>query len=255
MILKELFEKIKNIAIAEITPEMLLMLKHMIASNSNLLREKRPKEENKMNETKEFEMKEIKPNKAIISDFDELSNENIFKNEEKITNFSHSTIKICKNVQVSENLERNREFEQEFEENKQEENIKELRFLNENSNNNEVMPLIITHNVDSEQNPDNLRNTNENNLINKAKEQENINQNLAKLFEFEVLNHIWNIATASNNQFPKHIVSEALKYITEILSKSFTEKKMEFIQRCIENISANTSIHESLQAKLIFYSN
>lgn len=210
----------------------------MIASNSNLLREKRSKEENKMNETKEFEMKEIKPNQGNINDFDETPNENFLKNENKISNF-------CKNVQV--NAEGNREFEREFEEYK-EENIKELRFANENSSNNDfLLPLIITHNVDNEQNNENSNNFNENNLITKAKEQENINQNLAKLFEFEVLNHIWNIATASNHQFPKHIISEALKYITEILSKSFSDKKMDFIQRCIENISANTSIHESLQ--------
>ena len=76
------------------------------------------------------------------------------------------------------------------------------------------------------------------------KEENEINAD--KNFELEVLNHMWNIVT-SGNQISINIVGEALKYLTEILAKNLSNKKIDFVHRSIESISANICLHESLQ--------
>ena len=73
--------------------------------------------------------------------------------------------------------------------------------------------------------------------------------NADKNFELEVLNHMWNIVT-SGNQI--NIVGEALKYMTDILSRNFSSKKIDFVHRSIESISSNICLHECLQVFIIF---
>lgn len=56
---------------------------------------------------------------------------------------------------------------------------------------------------------------------------------------------MWSIATLDHH-ISGNIRSEALKYVTEILSCNFT-KKMDFVHRSIESIGSNNCLHESLQ--------
>jgi len=84
----------------------------------------------------------------------------------------------------------------------------------------------------------------------KKEDQEFLEMNIGdKDFQLEVLNHMWNIMI-SGNQISINLVGEALKCLTEILSRNFSSKKMEFVHRSIECISSNTNLHESL---LVFF--
>lgn len=122
---------------------------------------------------------------------------------------------VCKNIHVINPIE---------------ENIKSLNQEN-SSQNNEFLPIIVTHQEETTE---------------KQVNEEKATLILPGEFEFEVLNFIWTLVTSNY----KTLANEALKCLTEVLSRNFCERKMEFVQRCVENISGNNNIHESLQVML-----